>query len=65
MPCAYGAPTYVVSAVGIDAGPIDCFPHLCLHLLHPLVCSMKVSKGAVNEFWGNADSASLQENTCL
>ena len=65
MPCAYGAPVYIVSNVGINAWLIDCFPHLCLHLLYPIVCSVQVSKGVVDEFWENADLASLQENNGL
>ena len=65
VPCAYGAPVYIVRDVSINAGPIHCFSSLCLHLLHPLVGFMKVSKGAVKVFWGNADFTSLQENTGL
>ena len=63
--CAFGAPSDVIGNVIIDAGPIICLSCLCLHLLHPLVCSVEVSKGVVKEFWGNTDLVSLQENTGL
>ena len=65
MPCAYGAPADIVRDIGINVQPIHCFLHLCLHLLHPLVGPTKVSKGTVEEFCGNADLASLHENTSL
>ena len=52
MFCACGAPSNVINDVSIDAGPIDCLSYLCLHFLHPLVCSVEVSKGTVEEFWG-------------
>ena len=54
--CTYGAPLDIICDVSIDAGPIDCFPHLCLHPFHPLVGSIEVIKGMVEEFWEDADA---------
>ena len=55
----------VVSYVCIDARPVDCLSCQCLHLLHPLVGSIQVSKGMVEEFGGNADVPSLKEEASL
>ena len=49
MLCAYGALLDVICNVGFDAGLIDCFSDLWLHLFHPLVGSLEVSKGTVEE----------------
>ena len=65
MFCIYVAPSDVIGDVSINAGPINCLYCLCLHLLHPLLCSVEVSKGMVKEFWGDADFVSLQKNTSL
>ena len=46
----YGAPSDVIGDVSINARPIDCLSSLCLHLSHPLVCTMEVSEGTVEEF---------------
>ena len=65
MLCVCGAPVDVICDVGINAGIIDCFPHLCLHLFHPLVGSVEVCKGMVKVFWGETHAVSLQENMVL
>ena len=62
---AHGGPSDVVSDVSIDAGPIDFLSCLCLHLLHPLLCTLEVSKGTVEEFCEDTDSTSLQKNASL
>ena len=49
----------VICYIFINARPVYCLSSLHLHLLHPMVSYAQVSKGAVEEFWGNADSASL------
>ena len=64
-PCAYGAPVDVVGDGDINAGSVNCFPHFYLHLFHPLMGSVEVSKGVVKKFWGNTNVASLKENTGL
>ena len=44
MPCANCAPGYVVSDISINAGPIDSFLHLNLHLFHFLVGFVEVAR---------------------
>ena len=51
---AYGALVDIVNSVGTYAWPIHSPPHLSLHPINALMCSMQVSKGAVEEFKGNA-----------
>ena len=55
----------VICYICIDAGPVYYLSCLCLHFLHPLVGSLQVSNGAVEEFQGNADTASLEEEASL
>ena len=62
---ADSALTDIVCYVCIKVGPVDCLSCLCLHLLHPLVGSVQVSKGMVKKFQGNADAASLEEEASL
>ena len=55
----------VICYICIDAGPVYCLSCLCLHLLHPLVGSVQVSEGTVEEFLENADMATLEEEASL
>ena len=55
----------IICYICIDARPLDCFSCLCLHLFHPFVGSMLVSKGVFEEFWGNVDTTSLEEEAGL
>ena len=54
----------IVSYICIDVGPVHCLSCLYLHLFYPLVGSMQVHMGTVEEFWGNTDVAFLEE-ACL
>ena len=62
---ADGELTDVICNVCIDAGPINCLSCMCLHLLHPLMGSLQIGEGTVEEFWGNTDLASLEEEAGL
>ena len=62
---ADGISVDVICYICVKAGPIYCLSCLCLHLLHPLVSSMQVRKGTVEEFWGNVDTATLEEEASL
>ena len=65
MPGADGTPFYIISNVGIYAGPVDCFSDQGLHFLDPLMGTVWVSKCSVVELWRDIDMISLQENTGL
>ena len=49
---AGGALATIVSYVFIYARPIHCFFHLSLHPIDPLMDTMEVSRGPVEQFWG-------------
>ena len=61
MLSAYGAPADIVNNISIYAWPIHSLPNLSLHPINALMSSMQVSKGAVEEFWGNAYPCPLEE----
>ena len=58
--CAYGALVDIVSYVSIYARPIHCLTCLGLHPIDTLMGSMQISKGMIEELWGNADSCPLR-----
>ena len=51
----------IISYFSIYARPIYCLSCLHLHLVYPLMCSVQVGKGMMEEFQSNADSVSLEE----
>ena len=60
MLIANGAPVDIVDYVCVYARPIHSLSHLSLHPINPLMCSMQVCKGAIEQLWGNADLCPLE-----
>ena len=50
----------IVGYVSIYAGPVHYLSHLCLHPIDTLMGPMQMSKGAIEELWGNAYSCPLE-----
>ena len=61
--CACGALADIVGYVSIYARPIHCLPHLGLHPINTLICSVHITKGVIEELWRNADSFPLDDET--
>ena len=61
MLSANGAPLDIVNNVSIYARPLHSLSHLILHPIDPLMCSMQISKGTIEQLQGNAYPCPLDE----